>query len=108
MSAFPSIAYTYESREEWVDDRSIERATNGDARGRSLYAATKRKFTLEFELLDDTDKGSIESHYAAHRAITFTFLWRDGVTYTCLYGKPPRLGLQKPGLWKLGVDLEEA
>ena len=41
MAAYPSLGQTTQSREAWIDDVQIERASNGAARGRALFAGNR-------------------------------------------------------------------
>lgn len=87
MSAFPTLPWTLASRERWLDDRSVRRATNGAGRGISRWDGKKKGFELDFKLLEAADKAALETHYDAHRTASFDFVWRDGQTYVCLYGE---------------------
>lgn len=109
MSAFPSLPWTLDSRERWTDQREVVTATNGARRGRSYQAAKTRAFDLDFKLLSDADKATLEAHYDAHRTLTFDFTWRDGATYTVIYGdKDIDFGTRSATRWSGKITLEEA
>lgn len=109
MSAFPTLPWTRKSRERWLDDRQVRRATNNAARGISRSSAKKKAFELDFELLGDADKAALETHYDAHRTASFDFTWRDGLTYTVIYGeKNGELGIETVIRWSGRVVLEQA
>lgn len=108
MSAFPTLPWTKKSRERWIDDREVRRATNGAARVLSRQDAKKKAFDLEFDLLQDAEKASLEAHYDAHRTIAFDFTWRDGVTYSVVYGaKNGDLGIESVIRWSGKLTLEQ-
>ena len=109
MSAFPVLPWTVKSRERWLDDREIRRATNGKARGLARWDAKVRAFELDFAVLSDAEKAALEAHYDAHRTLAFDFVWRDGQTYLVVYGdKETQLGIMKVLSWSGKLTLEQA
>lgn len=111
MSAFPTLAYNPElsSDEEVLDDLQVFRASNGKARVHAFFTAPKKRFSIVWDSLTATDKGTIQTFYAANRLLTFTFTWvGDGVTYTCIFSGAPKYQVVAGGRWTVTVKMEEA
>lgn len=107
MSAFPTLPWTYKSRERWLDRRKLTRGTDGTARLRVFAPAKTKAFDLDFFLLEGADKDALEAHYDAHRAASFDFVWRDGATYVVAYGERDiELDLEKVTRWSGKLTLE--
>lgn len=105
MSAFPSIPFEYDSRQEPLQERKLTRATDGTARLRTFWSG-KYKLVIQFKQLSAADRTSIESHFALNESNSFDFDW-DGTTYVCLYGEHPfKWSPQPGGLWALTMELE--
>ena len=85
--AYPSFTVTYESGEQQLFGRQIDRATNGTPKIRQLYAGVKKTFKLKHQALNATDKATLEAFWAANALNSFTFTWpADGVAYTVVFG----------------------
>lgn len=110
MSTYPTFAYnpTQSSAEAVLDDVQIDRASNGNAKGRSYYSVPKKSFSVVHQGLSSVEKQTLLDFYAANRALEIDFLWvADGVTYTCLFAGPPKLAIE-PGIrWGITVALEQ-
>lgn len=106
MTAFPNLPFDAETTEEAIDDIRLDRASNGSARGRALYAATKLRLVAAFRALTVTQRADVDAHYQAHRTTSFAVVWR-GQTYTMAYTVPPRWSRVGGVLWNLNVTLEQ-
>ena len=87
----PACGYSLGSRDE-IDD-GVERVTSlgGTQRGWSDYDATKRVFTLVFELCSTSEVNTIRSEYTSNRltgGMTFIPPW-IGTSITADYAAPP-------------------
>lgn len=110
MSAYPTFTYnpSQSSAEELLDDVQIDRASNGNARGRAFYTAPKKKFTVVHEALTDAEKTTLVAFYTANRLLEVTFVWvADGLSYACIFTAPPKPAIA-PGLrWAVTTQLEQ-
>ena len=106
MAAFPNLPFDSESAEELLDDLKIDRATNGAARGRALYAAPKLRLNAAFRALTGTQRATVDAHYLDHRTASFAVLWR-GQTVTMAYASAPRWSRIGGVRWNLNVALEQ-
>jgi hypothetical protein len=106
MAAFPNLPFDAETAEELLDDIKLDRATNGSARGRALYAAPKLRLTAAFRALTAAQRAAVDAHYSAHRSASFALLWR-GQTYTVAYTTAPKWGRIGGVLWNLNTTFEE-
>jgi len=106
MAAFPNLPFDAETAEEWIDDIKLDRASNGSARGRALYASPKLRLTSAFRALSLAQRSAVDAHYLAHRNAAFSVVWR-GQTYTMAYTVPPRWSRVGGVLWNLNVTLEQ-
>ncbi len=89
-------------------DRDIERASNGDARGRVFYTAEKRSFQFSHPGLSSADLATFNAFYVANLAAVFNFYWpADGVTYSCLFAREPSYRFLGGGLAEVSVELAE-
>jgi len=93
VSAYPSIACSYESKASVDAGLQIDRADDGSVRARRFYAADTAGFELVHDLVTAAQRDQILAHYAAHRAVTFAFTWPgNGVTYNAmLYAAAPQV-----------------
>jgi len=90
VASYPSLPMRKGSQEKWVDDLSADRAVNGSVRARAFFTAKKRTFIIR-HLLNLTDRGTLETFYNANRLLVLTMTWPpDGVTYSCVFGRPPQ------------------
>ena len=106
MAAFPSLPFDAETTEELLDDLKLDRATNGAARARALYAAPKLRLNAAFRALTGTQRATVDAHYQAHRAASFAVLWR-GQTVTMAYAGAPRWSRIGGVRWNLNITLEQ-
>jgi hypothetical protein len=106
MAQFPVFMFDSESTEEWIDDLQLDRATNGAARGRALYAARKLRIRAAYKALTTAQRAQIEAHYDAHRGADFAFVWR-GTTYTVAYPKDAIRFAQVGSFWNFYVTVEQ-
>ena len=91
MATYPAFAQLQGSSEEVVDDIKFERAVDGSGRGRVMYSAPKRRFTVKHRLEID-DKESLITFYDTNRGTIIDFVWAgDGLTYSCAFERAPRL-----------------
>ncbi len=93
MANFPTFPFRKESRDEAIDDITVDSAVAGNARVRTLYTAAKRRFVCRF-LLNAADWTTFLAFYNANRDTTFSFLWGDGVTYTAVFTAPWKRSLK--------------
>lgn len=106
MADFPRLSFDAETAEELLDDVKIDRASNGAARGRALYAAPKLRLTAAFRALTQAQRATVDDHYQAHRSTPFAVAWR-GQTYSMLYASVPRWSRIGGVRWNLSVTLEQ-
>lgn len=106
MAAFPNLPFDAETTEELLDDLKVDRATNGAARGRALYAAPKLRLNAAFRALTPAQRATVDAHYTAHRAASFAVLWR-GQSVTMAYASAPRWSRIGGVRWNLNVALEQ-
>lgn len=85
----------------------IDRATNGAARGRSLYTSDKRTFTLVHSALDAAQRATLAAFYASNKTVEFDFSF-DGTTYACLFAAAPQPEWIGGGRAHLTVEIVEA
>lgn len=106
MAAFPNLPFDAETAEELLDDIKLDRASNGTARGRALYAAPKLRLNAAFRALTGAQRNTVDAHYAAHRSASFALMWR-GQTYTVAYTGAPKWSRIGGVLWNLNLTFEE-
>lgn len=106
MADFPRLSFDAETAEELLDDVKIDRASNGAARGRALYAAPRLRLTAAFRALTPAQRATVDDHYQAHRSTPFSVVWRSQ-TYTMLYASVPRWSRIGGVRWNLSVTLEQ-
>ena len=108
MAAYPSLGQTTQSREAWIDDVLIERASNGAARGRALFAG--RKMTLQVAHLGDRgDVATLLAFYDTNRLLPVDVTWAgDGITRAMLFDGPPEVQPEGGTLWRVTSKLVEA
>ena len=111
MAAYPTFAHapTLSSEQTLLDDLQIDRATNGAVRGRAMYTAPKRSFSIVHEGLSATDKGTLVTFYNTNRKLQFDFTWvADSVLYYCYFTAPPKLKVLPGLLWNVTMTFTEA
>jgi hypothetical protein len=108
MATYPALPLHADSREEPIDERIGERASDGTYRARLLQTAVKRRFRA-VHILRDADKQTLEAFYVAQRsAADISFTWSpDGTTYTCAFGEPPRFQPLANKSWRCEMTLEQ-
>ena len=95
MAAYPTFPMQRDGT-AWQREAGIvpTRATNGVLKVRRIYSADKRSFVAT-HWLSDTDKATLEAHYSAHRAVSFSMAWpHDGASYTVVYAGAPQYELR--------------
>lgn len=108
MAAYPSLGQTTQSREAWIDDVQIERASNGTARGRALFAG--RKLTLQVaHVVERGDVTTLLSFYDSNRLLPVDVTWAgDGATRAMLFDSSPDVQPEGGTLWRVTSRLVEA
>lgn len=101
MAAYPNLGQTSQSRESWEDDVQIERASNGAARGRALYAG--RKLSLQIShLCERADVDALLTFYDTNRLLPVDVTWAgDGATRAMLFSGPPDVQPEGGTLWRV-------
>lgn len=110
MAAYPTFGQSRDSAETSLDDLQIDRASNGVPRGRAMYTAIKKTFSVVHPRLSASDKTTLDAFYATNRLLQFTFVWAaDGATYTCIFASPPPTYKSLPGgRWAATVQMVQA
>lgn len=111
MATYPTFtdAPSRSSKERWLDDLQVDRATNGTPKVRALYTTPKRAFTVVHEFVSAAEKATLEAFYLANRLLTISFVWAaDGQTYTCNFAAPPQPEVAPGGRWNITVELIQA
>ena len=105
--AYPTLEQNLDSREQSLDGRQIDRASNGAVKARVLFGELKRQFTVVHENLSNTDKGSVESFYTTNRLLSFDFVWAaDGISRVCIFNETPPVYVPLAGgCWNVTVQL---
>jgi len=106
----PACGQSDTSTEETLDDVQLSRATNGSLKGRSLYASPKKKFSVNFEAVEDAEKITFDTFYNTNRNLVITFTWSaNATTYNCIMTSPPKANIIRPYplLWKVTFELAE-
>lgn len=108
MAAYPSFAQLEDSEEYILSGLIMERASNGAARGRSMYSGKKRGFVIK-HILTAAEKATLETFYDTNIALTFDFVWAgDSVSRTCLFTPDSPKFIPLAGyLWRAEVPMEE-
>jgi len=108
MAAYPSLGQTTQSRESWIDDVQIERASTGAARGRALFAGRK----LELQIAHVCERGDVATllaFYDSNRLLPVDVTWAgDGVTRVMLFAAAPDVQPDGGTLWRVVSRLVEA
>lgn len=108
MAAYPSIGQTTQSRESWADDVQIERASNGAARGRALFAGRKLELQIA-HVVERSDVATMLSFYDTNRLLPVDVTWAgDGVTRAMLFAGVPDVQPEGGVLWRVTSRLVEA
>ena len=101
MAAYPSVVQAYGSSIASDDGTVVERAVSGKPRFRSYYTDVQEEIRVVHDL-DDTDKQSIETHYAGDRFNAFLFTYAaDDTQYTVRYARPPQYKPIRGGRWQV-------
>lgn len=88
MAAYPTTIDLAATGVSYQAGRQNDRASNGAVRGRVLFPAAKRIFTIEHRALTLTKLTTFRNFYSANSALTFTLYWpADGVTYTVMFAE---------------------
>lgn len=105
--SYPAIAQSYDSKENRLTGRQLDRASNGTLHVRSFFTSQKKTFNIIHQLVTDDDKATIEAFYAANALNSFTFVWlADGASYTCMFSEEdPVYEPAALGLWNITTSL---
>jgi len=107
MASYPDLMTGYGGDADPIDMVKIDRAEDGTARGRA-YGADKARFTVTHPRLNSTDKSTLATFYSTNRLLEFTFASKhDGVTYTCIFSKPPQYERHPGSYWTATVEMEQ-
>lgn len=108
MAAYPSLGQTSQSRESWADDVQIERASNGSARGRALYAGRKLELQVS-HVVERGDVATLLAFYDSNRLLPVDVTWAgDGITRAMLFDGAPDVQPEGGTLWRVTSRLAEA
>lgn len=108
MAAYPSLGQTSQSRESWADDVQIERASNGAARGRALFAGRRLELQIA-HVVERADVATLLAFYDTNRLLPVDVTWAgDGVTRQMLFAGPPDVRPEGGRLWRVTSRLAEA
>ena len=108
MAAYPSLGQTSQSRESWADDVQIERASNGTARGRALFAGRKLELQIA-HVVERSDVATLLSFYDTNRLLPVDVTWAgDGVTRAMLFAGAPGVQTEGGTLWRVTCRMVEA
>ena len=108
MAAYPSLGQTTQSRESWADDVQIERASNGAARGRALFAGRKLELQIA-HVVERSDVATLLAFYDTNRLLPVDVTWAgDGVTRAMLFAGVPDVQPEGGVLWRVTSRLVEA
>ena len=108
MAAYPSLGQTTQSRESWIDDVQIERASNGAARGRALFAGRKLELQIA-HVCERDDVATLLAFYDANRLLPVDVTWAgDGVTRAMLFSATPEVQPEGGTLWRVTSRMVEA
>jgi hypothetical protein len=89
LDPYPAFRQLLASAPEWKDDLTLDRAVNGDVRGRSFYTHKRRVFTLS-HALSLAEYAQLENFYDANRNNRVTMTWcQTGSQHVCLFDGPP-------------------
>ena len=108
MAAYPSLGQTSQSRESWADDVQLERASNGSARGRALYAGRKLELRVG-HVVERSEVATLLSFYDANRLLPVDVTWAgDATTRAMLFSGPPDVQPEGGTLWRVTSRMVEA
>lgn len=108
MAAYLNLGQTSQSRESWIDDVQIERASNGSARGRALFAGRKLELQIS-HVVERSDVATLLAFYDTNRLLPVDVTWvGDGVTRAMLFGSPPDVQPEGGAVWRVTSKLVEA
>lgn len=105
MAAYPSLAFLEGSAEEYLDGRSVRRATNLAAKARRLAPTDKRRLTLK-HMLSDAERTTLETFYGTNKDLAIDVTW-NGATLSCVFGAPARQYQWTEIGWDTTVIVEE-
>ncbi len=109
MPTYPSLPVGITSRATASRGRQVDRASNGRARLRVLYAAQRKQFAVVHPALNATDRATLDTFVSTYGSGEFSFRWPfDGVTYTVILADDPSYASLGAGLVSASVTLVEA
>ncbi len=107
MAAYPNLGQTTQSRESWEDDVKIDRASNGAARGRALFAGRKLELQIS-HVCERGDVATLLSFYDTNRLLPVDVTWAgDGVTRQMLFAAAPDVQTEGGMLWRVTCRMVE-
>lgn len=107
MANYPDFDQTTESRETWIDDIQVGRASNGAARGRALFTGRKLKLELSHVVLRE-DADALLTFYDTNRLQSVDVTWSgDGITRTMLFASAPSIEPIEGPWWAVTNTFEE-
>lgn len=107
MAAYPNLGQTTESRESWEDDVKIDRASNGTARGRALFAGPKLALQIA-HICERADLDSLLAFYDSNRLLSVDVTWAgDNVTRQMIFSAPPDVQHEGGLIWRVTSRLVE-
>ena len=108
MAAYPNLGQTNQSRESWADNMQIERASNGAARGRTLFAGRKLELQVS-HVCARSNVATLLSFYDTNRLLPVDVTWAgDGVTRQMLFAAAPDVQTEGGTLWRVTCRMVEA
>jgi hypothetical protein len=114
MASYPAYKQLLGSTEEWVDDLVADRAVAGNVKVRAMFTSKKKRFLLRHKLTTvevftsfaGSSANALTTFYDTNRLLTVTLTWAgDGASYTCLFGRSPRVTWDNVGLADVDVEL---
>lgn len=105
MADYPDFPVLRDSTAKRRDGLQIDRAVNGSARGRQLWAATKATLVLK-HVLSDAERATLDAFYLANRGLEVSV---DNVLASgdFLISAPPQYRQITVSMWEASVTLEE-
>lgn len=106
--AYPNYPQGSRSSIATLDGLTLDRASNGSVRGRSLWSSSKRLFSVE-HVLTATDLDALRTFYDANKTTAFDFVWAgNGETYSVVFRGMSNAAHLGGGYWRVSAELEES
>lgn len=107
MANYPSLSQLVGSEATPQSGIRIDRASNGDVRSQILYSADRKDFRVRHRL-NSTDKATLDTFYAANKALEITFTWSaDSQNYNCIFTDAPKYTPRGAGWFDVEVFLAQ-